>query len=140
MAKKSNINAKTVGAAAAVTAAAAAAAAGAYWLYGAKDAAKHRKMARSWMLKARAEVMEAVEKLKDIDKESYMRIVDDVVKRYSSAAGVGSAEAARLLKDLKASWAHIQQQKGPTVRRAKAVKKSAKKVAKKVAKKARRKK
>ena len=62
MAKKSESKVSTgavvgVGAAAA---AAAAAAAGAYWFYGAKDAARHRKSARSWMLRARAETMEAV--------------------------------------------------------------------------------
>ncbi len=45
-----------MGTAAAGIGAALAAAAGAYWLYGAKDAAKHRKLAKSWMLKASPEV------------------------------------------------------------------------------------
>lgn len=132
MAKKDQT--QKIAAAAGIAAAAAAAAAGAYWLYGAKDAAKHRKLARSWMLKARAEVVEAVEKLKDIDKETYMRIVDDVVKRYGKAAGAGGAEAARLLKDLRSGWAYIQEQKKPALRRAKAIQKSAKKAAYKTAK------
>jgi hypothetical protein len=101
--------------------AAAAAAAGAYWLYGAKDAAKHRKLAKSWMLRARAEVMDAVEKVSEIDKATYLDIVEKVVKTYSSTAGAQSKEIQQLLKDLRGSWAHIQQR--PSVKKAtKAVK------------------
>lgn len=128
MAKVSN---KTVGTAVAFTAAAAAAAAGAYWLYGAKDAAKNRKMAKGWMLKARAEVVEAVEKLSDIDKETYLRIVDEVTKRYAGVAGVTSAEIARAARDLKGSWDHIRQAQKVSGATNKAKKKTAKKSAKK---------
>src|SRR6185436_11320611 len=89
-----------IGTAAALTAAAVAAAAGAYWLYGAKDASKNRKVVKSWMLKARAEVMDAVEKAKDIDKETYLKIVDNVVRGYSAAAGARSKEVQQLISDL----------------------------------------
>lgn len=134
MAKKEN-NAP-IAAAAGVAAAAAAAAAGAYWLYGAKDAKKHRKLARSWMLKARAEMMDLVEKAQDIDRDTYMQLAGKVAKRYGAAAGVTAAESKKLVNDLKAGWAYMQAQKGPATRRAKAVKKSVKKAVKKVAKKA----
>ncbi|HEV7449483.1 MAG TPA: hypothetical protein VGP13_03015 [Candidatus Paceibacterota bacterium] len=127
MANKKTDNTK-ITAVAGVAAAAAAAAAGAYWLYGAKDAAKHRKLAKSWMLKARAEVLEGVEKLQDIDKEKYLAIVDDVMSRYGKTGG---AEAKKLMQDLRSGWMYMQAQKGPAVRRAKAVKKSVKKTAKK---------
>lgn len=129
MAKKETT--QKIAAAAGLAAAAAATAAGAYWLYGAKDAAKHRKLAKSWMLKARAEVMDAVEKLKEIDKETYMKIVADVVKRYGAVAGAGSAEAKKLLKDLQSGWAYIQAQKKPAARKANSIKKSVKKAVKK---------
>lgn len=102
---------KKAAGAAGAAALAAVAAAGAYWFYGAKDAARHRKTARSWMLKARAETMDAVEKaverLGDIDKETYLGIVDTVVKRYAGVAGVTSAEMAQMTKDLKAAWTHM---------------------------------
>jgi hypothetical protein len=137
MAKKMNLDAKTVGAAAGVAAAAAAAAAGAYWLYGAKDAARHRKLAKSWMLKARAEMMDLVEKAQDIDKETYMQLAGEVAKRYAGVAGVTAAESKRLVQDLKSGWAYLQTQKKPAARKAKAVAKSAKKVAKKAVRKAR---
>ena len=111
--KKSGGSVSNVNAGAVVGAAAAAAvvAAGAYWFYGAKDAARHRKSAKTFMLKARVETMDAVEaaiaKLGDIDKDTYLKIVDGVVKRYSGAAGVTTAEVAQMTKDLKAAWQHM---------------------------------
>ena len=126
MVKKKNTN--QVGVGVGVGVAAAAAAAAAYWLYGAKDAAKHRKLARSWMFKARAEVLEAVEKLGDIDKQTYLDIVDKVVKRYASVRGATSAELMQIAKDLKAAWQHMQQSKA-----VKMVKKEVKKTVKKAA-------
>ena len=108
MANKKNGMGKGVAAAAAM----AAAAVGAYWFYGSKEAAKHRKSARSWMLKARGEVLEAVEtvveKAGEIDKEKYMNIVGDVVKRYSSSVGATKQELGQMTKDMKAAWQHVQ--------------------------------
>jgi hypothetical protein len=129
---------KLAGNIAGTAALAALAAAGAYWFYGAEDAAKHRKSAKSWMLKARAETMEAVEKviekLGTIDKKTYLKIVGEVVKRYSGVAGITGAEIAQLTKDLKSAWQHMQaaskKAKGTGVKTKKAVKK-AKKAAKK---------
>jgi hypothetical protein len=120
------INNNTTGTAVALTAAAVAAAAGAYWLYGAKNAAKNRQMVKSWMLKARAEVMEAVEKLSEVDKTAYLRIVDDVLARYSTAAGVTSAELARVARDLKESWEHVNKAQRSAKRPAKRVTRAAK--------------
>ena len=109
-----------------------AAAAGAYWFYGAKDAARHRKSARSFMLKARAEALEAVEnvveKFGDIDKEKYLEIVKATVKRYSGVAGVTAAEITQMTKDLTGAWLDMHRaQKGAKPAAKKAVKKTAKK-------------
>ncbi len=133
--KNKGISTGTGVAVGAAAAAAAAAAAGAYWFYGAKDAAKHRKTAKSWMLKARAETMEAVEnavdKLGEIDKETYLKIVDGVVKRYSGVAGVTSAEIAAMTKDLKTAWQHMNAASRIAKGAGKKVAKKAKKAAKK---------
>ncbi len=106
MAKKNNTGA-AIGIGAGL-AAAAAAAAGAYWLYGAKHSAQHRRMAKSWMLKARSEVLDAVEKLQDIDKEKYMKIVDGVLSTYSKKAGTTPAEVGQMMRDFKTAWGHMQ--------------------------------
>lgn len=85
---------------------AAAAAAGAYWLYGAKHAARHRKLAASWMLKARAEVMDALEKVEDLDKSQYLKIVDQTIKKY--ALHGTRAHMTKMKKDMHGAWKHIQ--------------------------------
>lgn len=108
-------------------AALAAAAAGAYWLYGSKHAAKHRKMAKSYMLKARAEAMDAVERVKDIDKTQYMAIVDKIVKKYGAAAGVTAAEVGQMTKDLKAAWGHMKAVHDATMAKVRPAKKATKK-------------
>ena len=63
--KKSDIsNAQKLGIGVGLTAAAVAAA-GAYFLYGSKGAAKNRKVVKSWAIKAKGEVLEAIEKAED---------------------------------------------------------------------------
>jgi len=113
-----------------ISAAAAAAAAGAYWFYGSSNAAKHRKTVRSWMLKARGDVLAAVEgavkKAGEIDKEAYMNIVEGVLKRYSKLAGVKSAEILQMTRDMKETWERMQ-----NARKSVATKKTAKKSRKK---------
>ncbi len=98
--------------------AAAATAIGAYWLYGSKDAAKHRQKASSWMLKARADVMDAVEKLKTIDKEAYFQIVDNVIKKYAENSGKAE-DLASISKELRAAWTHIHATISPAKKTAK---------------------
>jgi len=97
-----------IGAAVAITAATAAAAAGAYWLYGSEHAKKNRKTARSWMLKARAEIMDAIEKIEDIDKTKFLAIAESVAREFGSKAGATSDEVAQLTKELKSVWTHVQ--------------------------------
>jgi hypothetical protein len=137
MANGNNQQGMGVGAAAAGLGAALAAAAGAYWLYGAKDAAKNRRLARSWMLKARADVMDQVEKLQNIDRKQYMALVDSAVAAAAGAAAATKPEVARLTRDLKAAWAHMSETmskaRGPAKKSAK--KSTAKKAPKKAAKK-----
>jgi hypothetical protein len=108
-------------------AAAAAAAAGAYWLYGAKHSAQHRKMAKSWMLKARAEVLDAVEKMKDIDKATYLSIVDSVMKRYANM-NITAQEMAQMMRDFKTAWVHMQVAQKSGAHGVKTAKRTAKRV------------
>lgn len=127
-----NNTGRNVGIGVAAAAAAAAAAAGAYWFYGSADAAKHRKQVKSFMLKARADVLSAVEKAKDIDKEKYYAIVEKVIARYSGVAGVTAAEITQMGRDLKNAWIHMKAARD-TASSAAPAKKAAKKTAKKSA-------
>lgn len=124
-------NSKKIAVGAGLAAAAAAVAAGAYWLYGAEDAAKHRKQVRSWMLKARAEVMDAIEKMEDIDKKKYIALVQEVVGKYSKMSGVSAKEIAQATRDLKSAWEHMEPSRRPAAK--KALKRGVKKAKRKAA-------
>ena len=87
----------------------AAAAAGAYLLYG-KHAKKNRKLVKSWAIKARAEVLEKIEALKQIDKASYQKAIDDVTTRYRTIKNVSSKELAELARELKSHWNDISKE------------------------------
>lgn len=83
---------------------------GAYYLYGSKDAKKNRKKAKSWMLKAKAEALEAVEKLKDVDQEQYERIIDKVETKYKKLKTVDNKDLLALGKELRGHWKDIEKE------------------------------
>lgn len=103
----------------------AAAAAGVYFLYGSKDASKKRKQIKSWMLKMKAEVLEKLEKAKDINEEMYHTVIADATKKYETLKNVDPAEVAVIAKELTSQWKAIKTVLNP------APKKKAKKVVKK---------
>jgi hypothetical protein len=103
------------------TAVAGAALAGAYFLYGAQNAKKNRKVAKAWMLRAKADALEKIEKLQSMDEKDYQAILDSVRTRYSKAKDVTGTELDELIKELRGHWKDIS----------KGIKSPAKKVAKK---------
>lgn len=107
--KKQNSNNNVGIGVGAAAVAVAAAAAGAYFLYGSKDAAKNRKKVSGWMLKAKGEVLEKLETMKDtLTEESYNKLIDGVVAKYASVKGGSGAEAEALGKELKSHWKNIR--------------------------------
>lgn len=113
--------------------AAAAAVAGGYFLYGSKNAAKNRKTVKSWALKAKAEVLEGIEKAQDMSKEEYEQLIDTVVTAYQGAKDASKNELSTFKKEMKDHWGGLLKTSAP---KKKAAKKAVKKaVAKKVAKK-----
>lgn len=90
-----------------VAAVAVAAAAGGYFLYG-KDGAKNRKKVKGWMLKAKGEVLEKVEKLKEVTEDEYQNIIDTVAAKYAAIKSIDPAEVMAMQKELKAHWKNIK--------------------------------
>ena len=88
--------------------AATAAAVGGYFLYGSKNAQKNRKTVKSWMLRAKAEVLEGIENVKNITEEEYHELVDAATKAYSKTRKVSKAEAAQFSREMKKHWKEIQ--------------------------------
>ena len=88
---------------------AAIAAAGAYFLYG-KQGAKNREKISGWALKMKGEVLEKIESMQTIDRETYLRMVDKVAERYAKLETIGVAELQHLTVELKNGWTHISKQ------------------------------
>jgi arsenate reductase-like glutaredoxin family protein len=123
---------KAIGIGVGITAAVAAVAGG-YFLYGSKNAAKNRKAVKSWALKAKAEVLEGIEKAQGMTKEEYEQLIDTVVTTYQGAKDASKTELASFKKEMKDHWSGLVKTAAP---KKKAAKKAVKKaVAKKVAKK-----
>lgn len=84
------------------------AAVGGYFLYGAKDAKKNRQKAQSWMLKAKAEVLEGIENAKELTEGDYDKLVDDVMKGYKAARTASVKELSHFAGEMKENWKRIK--------------------------------
>lgn len=132
MTKRKNKKEKSgVGAGMVVAGLVAAAAAGAYWLSTPKGKRARMQM-KGWMIKAKGEVIERLEDAKDINREVYEKIVDEVAESYRKLKRVDVKELGILVDELKDQWEVIKKE---AAKDAKVGKKSSAKV-KKAAKKA----
>lgn len=140
-AQNKNLSAAKVGIGIGLTAAAVAAA-GAYFLLGSKHAAQNRKKVKGWTLKAKGEVLEALEKAEQIGEKEYAELVETASKAYGTVERATKGE----LKDFKAEmlehWQKLQKNKlvkkvgataAPVAKKAAAKKVAPKKVAPKKA-------
>ena len=84
------------------------AAVGGYFFYGSKDAAKNRRMAKSWMLKAKAEVLEGLESAQHMTKEEYETLVKKVVAGYKTAKNASPKELIEFAKNMHEQWKDIE--------------------------------
>lgn len=110
MAKKST--GKTMAVAVGIAGLAAAAVAGGYFFYG-KDGAKHRKNIKAWSIKAKGEVLEKLEKAKDVSEVVFQQAVDAASAKYSKTKGVTPEELAAFTKNLKKHWKDIKKEFAP---------------------------
>lgn len=88
-------------------AALAAAAAGVYFLSG-KKGAKNRKKVKGWMLKAKGEVLQEMEHMKNMGEGAYHDTIDAMSERYKILKNVDKKELDNLVKELKSHWKNIK--------------------------------
>ncbi len=88
---------------------AALAAAGAYFLYGERGARNREKIA-GWTLKMKGEILEKLEKIKELNEDKYYQIVDSVTLKYKKLRRVSETELKRLSRELKKAWTHISKE------------------------------
>lgn len=82
--------------------------AGGYFLFGSKNAKNNRKKIEAWTLKAKAEVLDKIEKSKDITKDKFDGIVDGVMNNYKKLKHLTEDQVEGVRKELKTYWKHIE--------------------------------
>lgn len=85
------------------------AAAGTYFLTG-KRGEKNREMIAAWTLKMKGEVLEKMHDLKEINKETFEAMVDEIAARYERVERVSASEMKHLTGEIKSAWSHIYKQ------------------------------
>lgn len=75
----------------------------AYVLSG-KRGAKNRKKLSQWTAKAKGEMLQGLRRLRRVDAESYMKVVDAVGRRYVRLTSAEKAEIKALASDFKKHW------------------------------------
>lgn len=88
--------------------AAAVTAAGAYFLYGSKQSTQNRKKVKGWMLKAKGEVLEALEKAETITEAEYKALVETASGAYSTMKNATVGEVKDFKKEMGEHWIKLQ--------------------------------
>ncbi|MDO9231458.1 MAG: hypothetical protein Q7U36_03220 [bacterium] len=81
-------------------------AATAYFFFGPKGK-KHRDHAKSWAIKMKGDVIERLEKAKEITEPIYLEIIDAVSKDYAKEKVATKEEIGAIANDLKKHWKSI---------------------------------
>lgn len=110
-----------------------AAAAGAYFIHGNKAAQKKIKQVKGWALKAKGEVLERIEKIKEVDENLYQQAIDAVMKKYERVKSIDTTELSAVAKELKSHWKNIKRELNAGKKVAKKTVSKAKKATVKVA-------
>lgn len=91
--------------------AAAVTAAGAYFLYGSKQSTQNRKKVKGWVLKAKGEVLEALEKAETITEDEYRALVETACGAYGTVKSATAGEVKDFKKEMGDHWATLQKTK-----------------------------
>lgn len=78
-------------------------AATAYFFFGPKGK-KHREHAKAWAIKMKGDVVEKLEKAREITEPVYLAIIDTVAKEYKKGKKASQPEIDALAADLKKHW------------------------------------
>ena len=129
--KSGNLLAKVgIGLAAATVAGAAAT----YFIYE-KSSPKTKKKIKGWTLKAKGEVLERLEDLKEINEKVYNEVIDEVGKQYKAAKKIDAKDVDKLTLELKKHWKSIQKEYGTKAKKVRRLAERKKIVKKKTTKK-----
>lgn len=83
-----------------------AAAAGTLFLYG-KGSRHNRKNVRGWMMKAKGEIVDEMERMREINEKVYHELVDAVSRQYGKLQHVDQKDLQKIVRELKSHWKEI---------------------------------
>ncbi len=123
---------KKVAIATGITGLLAAATLGAHFLFNTKKGKQSLKHIKSWAFRMKSDLLDKLERAKEVNKEVYERVVDELAEKYKKVKGMTLEEVTEIAQELKSQWRNIQAEVKKTVKTGNAKSKSpAKKTAKK---------
>jgi DNA-binding Lrp family transcriptional regulator len=79
-----------------------------YYFYVSDNAKKHRKMVTGWAVDLKSEVLDKARSLKEnLDKESLLRLIDEVAETYYTVKNVSKDEVGKAVTELKENWSKV---------------------------------
>ena len=81
-------------------------AATAYFFFG-PNGKKNQRHAKAWAIKMKGDVVEKIEKAKEVSEPVYHKIIDSVAMRYEKGKKASHEEIDELAKNLKKHWKTI---------------------------------
>ena len=102
---------------------------GTHFLFNTKKGKQSLKHIKSWAFKMKAELLEKLEKAKDINEAVYTQIVDELTEKYKKVKGMTVEEVQEIAQELKSQWRKVHTEVKKTLKEgnAKPKKKTAKK-------------
>lgn len=106
---------------------------GANFLFNTKKGKQSLKHIKSWAFKMKGEVLERLEKAKDISEVTYAQVIDELGEKYKKAKGMTVEEVAEIVAELKGQWKKVQAEVKKTIKEADAKSKKTAKPKSKIA-------
>lgn len=80
---------------------------GTHFLFNTKKGKQSLKHIKSWAFKMKAEVLEKLERAKEVNEEIYGKIVDELTEKYKKIKGMTVEEVQELAQELKTQWRKV---------------------------------
>lgn len=80
---------------------------GAKFLFNTKKGKQSLKHIKSWAFKMKGEVLEKLEKAKEINEETYNKLVEELGEKYKKVKGMTLDEVTEVVQELKGQWRSV---------------------------------
>lgn len=81
---------------------------GAHFLFNTKKGKQSLKHVRSWAFRMKGEMLDKLERAKEVNQEIYNRVVDELGEKYKKVKGMTVEEVSEIAQELKGQWRSIQ--------------------------------